>query len=234
MKGLTLVLLILGVGLALLVFNHDTGQTFGMANEDFGRLVYMLPIAALLSAGVLAGRRGPAHEVLRNIAIWLLIIFVLVAGYIYRDDFTQFGARMTAGLMPGSAVVVTTSEGGQEVILHRAMGGHFRARVDVNGKTVPMLVDTGASAVVLTYQDAERLGLKPEALTYSVRVQTANGAAYAAPVRLDTVGIGPIERSSIRAMVAEKGKLEESLLGMTFLSTLGSLQMQTDQLKLRD
>jgi aspartyl protease family protein len=231
---LTIVLAFLGIGLAILVFNHDTGQSFGMSNEDFGHLVYLVPIAALLSAGVLAGRRGGLGETLRNLAIWLLIIMALVAGYLYKDDVSRFGARMAAGLMPGSAVVMTTSEGGQEVILHRSMGGHFRARVDVNGKTVPMLVDTGASAVVLSYQDAQALGLKPDSLTYSVRVTTANGQAYAAPVRLDTVSIGPIERRSIRAMVAEKGRLEESLLGMTFLSTLGSIQIQTNELKLRD
>jgi aspartyl protease family protein len=227
MNGLTLVLILLVGGLGLLVFNHDTGQTFGMANDDFAHLIYLLPIAALLSAGILAGRRGPAGEVLRNIIIWLVIVTALVAGYLYRGDFSRFASRMMAGLMPGSAVVMTTSEGGQEVILHRRLGGHFQARVQ-------MLVDTGASAVVLSHEDAERLGLKPETLTYSVRVMTANGEAYAAPVRLSRMAIGPIEREDIRALVTEEGRLSESLLGMTFLSTLGSLQIQTDELKLRD
>jgi aspartyl protease family protein len=234
MNGLTLVLILLVGGLGLLVFNHDTGQTFGMANDDFAHLIYLLPIAALLSAGILAGRRGPAGEVLRNIIIWLVIVTVLVAGYLYRGDFSRFASRMMAGLMPGSAVVMTTSEGGQEVILHRRLGGHFQARVEVDGTTVQMLVDTGASAVVLSHEDAIRLGLKPETLTYSVRVMTANGEAYAAPVRLSSMAIGPIEREDIRALVAEEGRLSESLLGMTFLSTLGSLQIQTDELKLRD
>jgi aspartyl protease family protein len=234
MNGLTFVLLVLGIGLAFLVFNHDAGRTFGMSNEDFGHVVYLLPIAGLLGAGILAGRRGGLSQSLRHIAIWLVIILALVAGYLYRDDARRVGARIFAGLVPGSAVVVTTSEGGNEVIIHKTMGGHFQANVAVDGETLPMLVDTGASAVVLTYGDAARIGLNPEDLRYTVAVMTANGRASAAPVTLDEIAIGPIVRRDIRAMVAEEGRLDQSLLGMTFLATLGSMQMQTDELRLRD
>ncbi|WP_137129960.1 TIGR02281 family clan AA aspartic protease [Rhizobium sp. FY34] len=234
MNMLTLLLIVLGGGLALLIFNHDAGQTFGLANDDFGHIVQMSAIILLLSAGVLAGRRGPAGEILRNIAVWLIIALVLVAGYLYRNDLQSFTARLTAGLIPGSPMVMTTSEGGEEVIIYRGRGGHFQAQVTIDGQNVAMLVDTGASAVVLAYDDAERLGLKPDTLTYSVPVMTANGRAFAAPVRLESMAIGPISRQDIRAMVAERGRLEESLLGMSFLSTLGSLQMQTDELRLRD
>jgi aspartyl protease family protein len=234
MNGFTVVLLILGAGLALLFYNHDSGRTFGMANEDFGSLVYLIPIAALLSAGVLQGRRGNLGTVARQIAIWLVIIMALVAAYLYRNDFSSFGARMTAGLMPGTAVVTTASDGSSEVVIHKTLGNHFQANVGVDGKVLPMLVDTGASSIVLTYEDARRIGLDPSALSYSVTVMTANGRAKAAPVRLNEVSIGPIVRRDVRAMVAEEGRLGESLLGMTFLSTLSSLQMQSDELRLKD
>ncbi|SIR02565.1 aspartyl protease family protein [Rhizobium sp. RU35A] len=231
---LSVLLAILAAGLAFLVFNHESGLTFGLANDDFARLVQLSAIGALLAAGVMAGRRGPIGEVLRNIALWLVIVLALVAGYLYRMDLHQFAARMSAGLIPGSPLVMTTSEGGQEVVLYRARDGHFKAHVEIDDRTIPMLVDTGASTIVLSYADAERLGLDPARLAYSVRVMTANGAARAAPVTLDSVAVGPIDRTGIRALVAERGRLEESLLGMSFLSTLGSLQMQTDQLRLRD
>lgn len=234
MNPLTVVLLVIGIGLALLVFNHDSGQTFGIANEDFGRMIYLLPIAGLLSVGILAGRRGDMGQVLRNIAIWLLIVLGLVAAYLYRDDARGVGARMVAGLLPGTAVVVTTSEGRNEVIVHKTSGGHFQTNVRVEGQVLPMLVDTGASTVVLSYDDARAIGLDPQNLAYTVSVMTANGRALAAPVRLNEIAIGPIVRNNIRAMVAEDGRLHESLLGMSFLSTLGSLQMQTDELRLRD
>jgi len=234
MNALTVILIVLGIGLALLIFNHDAGQTFGIANEDFGRIVFLLPLAGLLSVGILAGRRGNAGQALRNLAIWLLIALGLVAAYLYRDDARNVGARMVAGLLPGTAVVVTTSEGADEVIIHKTRGSHFQTNVRIEGKVLPMLVDTGASTVVLSYDDARAIGLDPQDLDYTVSVMTANGRAMAAPVRLEEVSIGPIVRRDIRAMVAEEGQLEQSLLGMSFLSTLGSLQMQTDELRLRD
>lgn len=234
MNALTFILLILGAGLVLLVFNHDSGQTFGMANEDFGQIIYLLPIAGLLSVGILAGNRGNLSEILRYIAIWLVIIMLLVAGYLYRFDLQQVAARFSAGLVPGSAVEVSTSNGTREVIIHRGMGGHFQAPVDVNGQPVSMLVDTGASTVVLSHADAERIGIDPQQLAYTVTVQTANGRASAAPIRLSEISIGPVVRRDIRALVTEPGRLEQSLLGMSFLSTLGSLQMQTDELRLVD
>ncbi len=233
MNGLTFVLLVLGAGLALLVFNHDSGQTFGINNDDFGQLIYLIPIAGLLGAGILAGRRGDTGQALRNLAIWLVIILGLVAAYLYRNDANQFAGRMVAGLMPGRAVVVTGRDG-TEVIIQKALGGHFQADVSVDGKTIPMLVDTGASSVVLSFDDAAAIGIDTAGLAYTVRVMTANGPAMAAPIRLDEIAIGPISRSNVRAMVAQDGMLNESLLGMSFLSTLSSLNMQTDELRLRD
>jgi aspartyl protease family protein len=233
MNGLTFVLLVLGAGLALLVFNHDSGQTFGIRNDDFGQLIYLVPIAGLLGAGVLAGRRGNAGQALRNLAIWLVIILAFVAAYLYRGDAGQFAGRMVAGLVPGRAVVVT-SENGDEVIIQKALGGHFQADVTVDGKTIPMLVDTGASSVVLSFDDAASLGIDTGGLAYTIPVMTANGRAMAAPVRLDEITIGSISRRNVRAMVSEEGRLDESLLGMSFLSTLSSLQIQADELRLRD
>ncbi|UHS61535.1 TIGR02281 family clan AA aspartic protease [Agrobacterium vaccinii] len=234
MNRLTFVLLVLGIGLALLVINHDSGQTFGISNEQFGQLVYLVPIAGLLSAGILAGNRGGFSTAVRQLAIWLVIILTLVAAYLYRYDFQRFGDRVLAGLMPGRAVVMTTQNGDQEVILNKSMSGHFETNAEVNGGTVHMLVDTGASSVVLSRSDAEAVGINVDNLSYTVTVMTANGRTSAAPVRLSEVAIGPIVRRNISALVAQDGQLDQSLLGMTFLSTLGSLQMQTDELKLRD
>ncbi len=234
MNGLTFVFLVLGAGLVLLVVNHDSGQTFGIANEDFGQIIFLMPIAGLLSVGILAGGRGNLRQIIRYMAIWLVIIMGLVVAYLYRDDFREVGARLSAGLMPGSAVITTTTDGINEVIIHKTMGGHFQTGVDINGQSVSMLVDTGASTVVLTFDDARRIGLEPNDLSYSVTVATANGRASAAPVHLDEVAIGPIVRRNVRAMVAQDGRLDQSLLGMTFLSQLGSLQMKTDELRLRD
>ncbi|MDQ0421398.1 aspartyl protease family protein [Peteryoungia aggregata LMG 23059] len=226
-------LLILAIGLAILVVNHDTGQSFGIDNDDFGRLVVALPILLMISAGIVLGRRSFGQG-LRRMAIWVLIALALVTGYLYRGDFRSVGERLVAGLMPGRAVTVTTQDGQAEVILHKVLGGHFETSVDIGPVSVPVLIDTGASSVALRFEDAVRIGIDPADLRFTRTVLTANGRASAAPLRIPELRLGPIVRTDIEAVVLEEGRLDQSLLGMSFLSTLSSLQMQTDELRLRD
>ncbi|UDF29154.1 UNVERIFIED_ORG: TIGR02281 family clan AA aspartic protease [Roseateles sp. XES5] len=224
---------ILAVGLAALILNHDSGRTMGMDNNDFGRLVTLSAIATMMAAGVLAGRRQ-IGESLRQAGIWLLIILVLVTGYLYRFDLQEIGNRLTAGLIPGRAVVTTNAGGEQILVIHKGVSGHFEADVTIDGTPLRMLVDTGASSVVLSYEDAMRLGVDPGNLVFSIDVSTANGRALAAPVTLREVAIGPIVRGTVRGMVTEQGRLEQSLLGMSFLETLGSIEITRDELRLKD
>ncbi|MBY5313186.1 TIGR02281 family clan AA aspartic protease [Rhizobium leguminosarum] len=233
MIRLTVFLVVIGIGLAVLILNSDNSRILGLQSDDFGRVVYLLPIALMLSAGIWASRRS-VGETMRQMMIWLVIILALVTVYLYRQEALGVGNRLLAGLVPGRAVVVTTSEGGQEIILHKLLNGHFEADVAVNGQTIQMLVDTGASIVALSREDAERIGIDLSRLTYSMTIMTANGRGRAAPVTLDQVAIGPIIRNNVAASVAEDGRLDQSLLGMSFLETLGSLQMQTDELRMRD
>lgn len=224
---------ILGFGLIVLILNHESGRSFGVDNDDFGRMVMLVPLAALLSAGILASRRS-LGESMQQMLVWVMIALVLVTGYIYRAEFQSIGNRLTAGLIPGRAVVITDAEGGSEIVLQKSMGGHFETTVSIDGRSVPMMVDTGASSIALSWEDASRIGLDPENLSFSRSIMTANGRAMAAPVRLSNVALGPIVRTNVEAMVTERGRLGQSLLGMSFIATLGSMEMRGDQLRLRD
>lgn len=230
---LYLLLGILAAGLALLILNHDGGRTLGIANNDFGHLVTLSAIAAMLATGFLASRRQWG-ESLRHAAVWLVVILALAAGYIYRFDLEAVGNRLTAGLIPGRAVVTTGAGGEQILVIHKGVSGHFEVDVTIDDTPLRMLVDTGASSVVLSYRDAMRLGIAPGNLVFSIEVATANGRALAAPVTLRDVTIGPIHRGAIRGMVTEEGRLDQSLLGMSFLETLGSIEITRDELRLKD
>ena len=233
MNRLTVVLAVLAAGLALLVFTDDNSRIMGLEKDEFGRFVYLMPIVLMLGTGILVSRRNLTDS-LRQMLIWLVIILGVATAYLYRYDAQNVGYRLLGGLMPGRAVVVTDRDGDQEVVLYKAMNGHFEANASVNGQTINMLVDTGASMIALTQEDAVAAGIIPENLTYSVTVMTANGVATAAPVTLSEISIGPITRRNVPATVAEPGRLDQSLLGMSFLGTLSSLQMQTDELRLRN
>jgi aspartyl protease family protein len=113
------------------------------------------------------------------------------------------------------------------------VGGGFSVFAQINGGRVPMVLDTGASAVVLTPEAAKAAGLPLEVLNYSILVETANGRARAAPVTLDRVSIGSITERSVPALIAQPGQLRSNLLGMSFLNRLESWEVRGDRLFLR-
>jgi aspartyl protease family protein len=135
---------------------------------------------------------------------------------------------MLAELIPGYAATR-----GRTVEIARGSGGSFAVAAQVNGARVPMVLDTGASAVVLTQEAARAAGLPLEVLNYSVTVDTANGRARAAPVTLDRVAIGGITERSVPALVAQPGQLRTNLLGMSFLNRLESWEVRGDKLSMR-
>ena len=79
--------------------------------------------------------------------------------------------------------------------------------IEINGRSVDAMVDTGASIVALSWDDAERAGLYIRDSDYTQRVNTANGLARIAPVMLDRVSIGDITVRNVPAAVSEPGKL---------------------------
>ncbi len=112
--------------------------------------------------------------------------------------------------------------------------GHFYSRIHVNGRAVEAMVDTGASIVALTYEDAISAGVTVRDPDFTYRVSTANGIARVAIVTLDTVSIDDIRVRNVRAAVAEPGKLTKSLLGMSFLGQLRRTEMSRGVLVLEE
>ena len=122
---------------------------------------------------------------------------------------------------------VTDVKGSGRSVEIKSSGNHYFATADVNGRKVDVMVDTGASMVALTHEDARRLALSPRAGDYTLSVQTANGSSRFAPVTLDRVAIGGIEVRNVQAAVAEPGRLATTLLGMSFLSRLQRVDMRS-------
>ena len=139
-------------------------------------------------------------------------------------------ATRAAASMPDPALRRPASP--DEVTLPAGRDGHFRAAVEIQGRSLDALVDTGASTVVLSYEDAHRVGLYPRPSDYTVPVATANGTARAAPVTLGDVRLGPIRLQAVPALVMPPGAMSEALLGMSFIRRLGRFDMQGARLVL--
>jgi aspartyl protease family protein len=121
---------------------------------------------------------------------------------------------------------------GQAASIDKAQDGHYWAEAAVNGQEVRFLVDTGASAVALTPDDAQRLGFEPSSLNYAFTVNTASGQARAAEVNLTTVAVAGAEVDNVQAYVIESG-LKTSLLGMSYLGRLNQFEATKTSLILR-
>lgn len=112
--------------------------------------------------------------------------------------------------------------------------GQFSTDAEINGARISrMLVDTGATLVALSYEDAAAAGVFPAPADYKYPVSTANGVAHVARVRLRDVRIGSLTVYDVDAVVGERGALSGSLLGMTFLSKLSRFEIDSGALVLR-
>ncbi|MGV3552581.1 retropepsin-like aspartic protease family protein [Rhizobium sp.] len=208
----------------------------GASREDTDgpmRLLYYSMLAMLIGSGALAMQRN-LSEAARNLGIWALIAVVLSAVYVFKDDARNFGSRLTAGLIPGRAAIITDADGRKSAILTIGQNGHYQVDASVNGVSIPMMVDTGATTIALSYEDADRLGLNPAGLNFSSTVMTANGPARTAYVTLPEIEVAGIRRTNVAAGIAERGKLGGSLLGMNFLSQLRSFSFSGNEMTLVD
>jgi aspartyl protease family protein len=117
--------------------------------------------------------------------------------------------------------------------LVRRADGHFHADVLLNGHRVEMLVDSGASMIVIDEALAARLGIRPPESAYTGEARTANGPARFAPVRLASVRIDGIERRDVPAGVMRGDGLPMPLLGQSFLSTLDKVTISGERMTLK-
>ena len=152
----------------------------------------------------------------------------------------RFGPDMSAVITAAEKKRATPTDtdvnrsDGRSVELSARRGGHFFVEAEINGRPVGVMVDTGATMVALTYEDARRAGLSPRDSDFTQRVSTANGIAKIAPVRLERVQIGNILVRDVEAAVLEEGKLGTTLLGMSFLGKLSSFSMKSGKLILEE
>ena len=175
---------------------------------------------------------------LREACNWLVVAGCMVGTVVYLEELKGVAAWSMGLQVPPPAAsaiaprkqskthVAASASASGIVELRAGSYGHFEANAQLNGRTIQVMVDTGASLVALTYEDAERAGIFVRNSDFTHRSQTANGIAKFAPVMLDRVSIGDITVRNVQAAVSERGKLQTSLLGMSFLGKLSRTEMR--------
>ena len=163
----------------------------------------------------------------------MLVLFLVAATasavVAYRDP--EKAARASDGI--AALLRNGTVSPASAVQVPRGQGGEFAVHARINGVATPMVIDTGATSVVLTYETAKAIGLPLELLEYDVDVQTAGGRTKAARVTLDRLAVGRLVERSVPALVVPHGQMKTNLLGMSFLDRLESWEVRADHLMLR-
>jgi aspartyl protease family protein len=222
--------LVLGVALSLaaLFASSDQDAISSLLRHDFASLV--LKIALLVFAGglVLIVFRERLSKAIEAALFWVAVGLMLVVGYSYRFELRDVGDRIIAEIVPGHV-----ASHGRNVQVVRGSSGDFGVAAHINGVKISMVLDTGASSVVLTQEAAKAAGLPIEVLNYTVNMDTANGHTRAAPVTLDRLAVGGLTERAVPALVAQPGHLKTNLLGMTFLNRLQSWEVRGDKLRMR-
>lgn len=188
-----------------------------MSSDQTADAIYLSLLGGALLLSYLLASRINIGKMLQQMGIWVLIFM---------------GAIAVIGMWPEIQRTITPRQSvvnGTTIVLPRARDGHYYLTLDINNVPVEFVVDTGASQVVLTQDDAKRIGLNPSSLSYLGTASTANGTVRTAAVRLNTVSLGAITDTSVRAVVND-GQMFGSLLGMTYLSNFDSITIKDGQL----
>lgn len=190
-----------------------------MEQVNYTQLTYLVILGSVIVLWFVVQNRASLGKLVQHALVWGLIFLGAVAVVGLWDDIRQT-------VRPMQSVV---SE--DRIELPRAPDGHYYLTAEVDGVPVRFVVDTGASQIVLSRDDAERIGIDVGTLAYLGRAFTANGEVRTAPVRLDEVAVGPVRYADVRAVV-NAGEMGQSLMGMEYLQRFSSIEITGGKLVL--
>lgn len=226
MSKVSVLYVLFGLGLASRVFEQysDLILSFGIALALTS--VLMKPFLDLLHtlAGFLR-RRGSNWGVVALTSASVCFAAHNSSTWVLEGEFKQVVSNvlMAAVAVPDGAHVETEYS-----------NGHFRALSKVNGAPVRLMVDTGASIVMLKYEDAQAAGLVSDALVFDTPVLTANGQSSIALTTIDEISVKGVVVTNIEVAVTQPGQLHTSLLGMNFLSELDEVIIKDGRMIFRN
>ncbi len=154
-------------------------------------------------------------------------------GWFEGMQFSRDSAPAAKPAAPVQTAAVSTGSGYGRMELRPGPGGHYETDIEVEGQRVSVLVDTGATLLSLTYEDAGKLGIRPAPADYTANIATANGMAKAARVNVREVRLGTLEVRNVDALVMPRDVKGKTLLGMSFLKKLSGFEVTGGNLVLR-
>jgi aspartyl protease family protein len=191
-------------------------------------MVRLVAILAVISSGLLFIREVNLKQTIRNVLMWVGIMGVLALGFAYQEPLRDAAIRLRSGLIPGYPVQTTP----QEMVISESDGGSYIVYGAINGIRIRFLIDTGASDIVLSPSDAQRLGIDFSLLDFGHSYETANGVGKGAISNVHELVVGSARFSDVTVSI-NQAEMNNSLLGMTFLKRFKSFSFSDGKLTLR-
>ena len=188
--------------------------------SDLPNLIYLGALLAFIGLWFVTQNRLSLGRTLQYALSWALIFAAAIAVVGLWGDLREV-VRPTQNVDARAG----------RIALPRAADGHYYVTAKVNGAPIRFVVDTGATGLVLSRDDARKAGIDTGQLIFHGRAQTANGTVRTAPVQIDRLSVGPIEDSDLRAWVTE-GEMAGSLLGMSYLQRYSRIEITDGELVL--
>jgi len=221
MRFLILILLAYGTGLLMLRGPISAAATLP------GAIIWLDVVISVLLAtacGLILVRRSNGSAVSNSAAAATTLVTALtIMGFI----------QFAAGNLSSAPIAALATTSAAEAQIDRAWDGHFRAIAQIDNVDVGLMVDTGASIVLLRYDDAMRIGINPDTLDFSIPLTTAGGRTYVAPITFETIRIGDVLVYNVKGAIAQSGSLHSSLLGMSFIEKLSETVIRSDEMIFR-
>ena len=186
---------------------------------DNPKLLYLSILLIVILSSYLITMRDNLPKLIKSASAWVIIFSCFVAGYGLWKDLSN---RET----------IVGKKNASEITIRMNEDGHFHTKVLVNDVEIEFLIDTGATHIVLSKEDAEKLDYDLSKLIFWGKSNTANGIVETAPVRLQSVKLGQFSDKNVLAYI-NKGIMKQSLLGMSFLNNFSSVEFQRETLYLR-
>ncbi|MEM0945775.1 MAG: TIGR02281 family clan AA aspartic protease [Pseudomonadota bacterium] len=191
-----------------------------MTGDEIARLAYLALLGTAVIGWGIAESRGGLGPMLKRLLVWGFIFLGVVGGYGLWEDIQN-------DVAPRQLV----QNAGARIEVPRSFDGHYYLTLEVNGRDIEFVVDTGATDIVLADEDARRLGIDTDALSFSGLANTANGTVRTARVALDRVSLGGLTERNVPAVV-NNGEMDGSLLGMRYLQRFSRLEISDNTLVL--
>ena len=191
-----------------------------MSGDDTGTVIYLVILGGVLLTHVMLTNRTNLGGIFRQGATWVVIFVGAIAGAMLWQEIRQDYSSRQA---------LVTDEG--QIEIRRAVDSHYYLTLEANGVPVRFVIDTGATNIVLSRDDSERIGMNIDDLQFLHVAHTANGQTRTARTMLSTLALGPIVDHNVPVSVNEH-EMDNSLLGMDYLERFDRIEISDGTLVL--